>query len=142
MRGLALICAVALTSGCATRSDNIQPASVSMIPYRALNCAQIREEVERVSGRIRVVAGEQDESANLDAFGVAVGLTLLPGMLLFTQGDGAGAAELSRLRGELEALRTVNIEKQCGVNVPLGRRPTGAGNLWGEAAPRPQNPQR
>jgi hypothetical protein len=131
MNRLALVCSVALVAGCATRSDNIQPASVSMIPYRALNCAQVREEVERVSTGIAYAARQQDDAANVDAFGMAVGVAVMPAMLLFTRGDGANAAELSRLRGELEALRTVNIERQCGVNVPLGRRPSGAGNVWG-----------
>lgn len=122
LAGLAI---ASMTAGCATRSQDIQPASVSMVPYRAMNCTQVSEEVARVSGRIGYVAQQQDAAAASDAAGMAIGLAVLPGMLLFTQGDGPNAAELSRLRGELEALRTVNIEKQCGVAVPIGRRPTG-----------------
>lgn len=59
------------------------------------------------------MAGIQDSKSTNDAVAMGVGLVLFWPSLFFIKGDGQTAAELSRLRGEFEALEQVSIQKNC-----------------------------
>ncbi len=102
-------------AGCASRSENIAAAYVSPTSYAAFKCDQIREEASRLSARAAQVAGAQDSKATNDAVATGVGVVLFWPALFFIKGDSTTAAELSRLKGEMEAIEQASIQKRCGV---------------------------
>lgn len=102
-------------SGCATRSEDIPAAYISPVQYSSFSCRQITEEAARLSARASQATAAQDKKANHDAAGMAIGLLVLWPMLLFNEGDGAEAAEVSRLKGEMEALEQASIQKNCNI---------------------------
>ena len=49
---------------------------------------------------------------------MAIGLIIFwPALFFLEGGDGASAAEYSRLKGEFEALEQASIQKSCGIKV-------------------------
>ena len=46
---------------------------------------------------------------------MGVGLVLFWPSLFFIKGDGATAAELGRLKGEMDAIEQASIQKNCGI---------------------------
>jgi hypothetical protein len=105
----------AATGGCAKNSAQITAAYVSPYQFEQFTCPQIAEEAQRVSHRAGIAAGAQDERASRDAVATGVGVIIFWPALLMISGDGNNAAELARLRGELEALEQVAIRKRCGI---------------------------
>ncbi|PIE46594.1 MAG: hypothetical protein CSA42_07690 [Gammaproteobacteria bacterium] len=99
---------------CAKKADQIAPMSVSPIMYDNLDCRRIRKEMIRVSHEVAVVTGQQNSAATKDTVALTVGLVLFWPALFFMAG-GDKAAELSRLKGEYEALRQAAIDKGCDV---------------------------
>ncbi|NRB01995.1 MAG: hypothetical protein HRU30_01895 [Rhodobacteraceae bacterium] len=112
--GLALIAAVSL-SACAQKADQISATYVSPVPFEKFSCRQIREEAARVSTRASEVAGIQNKKAENDATATAVSLILFWPAAFFIKGDAETAAELGRLKGELQALEQVSIKKGCNI---------------------------
>ena len=53
--------------------------------------------------------------ATSDAVATGVGVVPFWPVLFMVKGDGTTAAELSRLKGEMEAIEVVNIQKKCGL---------------------------
>ncbi len=107
--------AAALLCGCATKAENITAAYVSPILYDNLSCSQLALEATSVSSRAAVASGVQNKKAGSDAAATTVGLVLFWPALFFTQGDGATAAEVARLKGEMEAIETVSNRKGCAI---------------------------
>lgn len=123
IRALPPLLALAL-AGCASAADTIEPASVSPLGYRDLDCAAIEAEAWRVADRARVIAGLQDRRATRDTLVTTLGILAFPPALLMTSGDGLEAAELARLRGEFASLRAVSEAHGCASAVleSVGRR--------------------
>jgi len=111
----AAIAAISLC-GCAKNSSEITASYVSPIPYEALACRQIADEAQRISSRAMITAGLQDQKASQDAALVAVGAVIFWPALFALNGDGPQAAELSRLRGEMDALEQASARKRCGID--------------------------
>jgi hypothetical protein len=114
-RMITMIAAAATLTGCASRSENIAAAYVSPISYQNWSCPQISEEAARLSSRAAQVAGVQDSKATGDAVATGVGVVLFWPALFFIKGDSTTAAELARLKGEMEAIEQVSIQKRCGI---------------------------
>lgn len=109
-------CALALSvSGCASSSKDISATYVSPVLYQSLTCDQLSMEAHRVSARAMEVTGQQDKKATGDAVMTGVGLILFWPSLFFIKGDGATAAELGRLKGEMDAIEQASIQKNCGI---------------------------
>lgn len=106
---------VASVSACASRSENITAAYVSPTLYQNLSCNQLREEASTISSRAVAASGAQDKKAGNDAAVMAVGLIVFWPALLFTSGDGAQAAEVARLKGEMDAIETASRRNNCGI---------------------------
>jgi len=106
---------VALVSSCASKAKNIDAAYVSSVPYQNLSCSQLKSEAQKVSQGALVASGKQDAKANGDAVMMGVGLVVFWPALLFTSGDGAQAAEVSRLKGEMNAIEEASTSKNCGI---------------------------
>ena len=105
----------ALSGACASKSDNISAAYVSPIQYSSYNCAQLSAEASRVSARAIQVTGAQDSKATGDAVAMTVGMVVFWPALFFLKGDGTTAAEVARLKGEMEAIEQASVQKKCGI---------------------------
>jgi hypothetical protein len=112
---LTLTVALGLLAGCATRADNITAAYVSPLGYEGLSCAQLGREAQAMSSHAAAATGAQNKKATGDAVAMTVGLVVFWPALFLTQGDGAAAAEVSRLKGEMQAIETVSRRKGCGI---------------------------
>jgi hypothetical protein len=103
-------------AGCATNPDNISASYVSPSQYSSYSCGQLREEAQRISSRAIQASGAQSSKATGDAVVMTVGLVIFWPALFFMKGDGTTAAEVARLKGEIEAVEQANIKKRCGIN--------------------------
>ncbi len=103
-------------AGCASSASNIEAAYVSPMNYESYTCAQLEQEAERVSQRAIEVTGRQNQRAARDAVATGVGIVLFWPALFFVRGDGAQAAEVSRLKGEMETIERVSIRKNCAIS--------------------------
>lgn len=111
---LALSCATAL-SACAQKADQIAPSYVSPLIYQSHNCAQVRQEAARVSGRVAELTGVQNKKAENDAVATGIALVIFWPAAFFIKGNKETSAELGRLKGELEALEQASITRKCGI---------------------------
>ena len=110
-----LLAGVLLLAGCATKADEIAPAYVSSVAYQGLTCNQLSVEAQNVSARAAAVSGVQNKKAGQDAALTTVGIVVFWPTLLFMSGDGANAAEVSRLKGEMQAIEDTSRAKKCGI---------------------------
>jgi hypothetical protein len=109
--------AVATTlAACATPPKDIAPAYVSTSLYENLSCTQLRAEAEGVSQRAAAAYGKQERNRSQDAAMTTVSLVLFWPAAFFMKGDGADAAEVARLKGEMQAIEQVNRMKNCGIS--------------------------
>lgn len=107
--------AAAMLAGCATPPKDIAPSYTSTGLYENLSCKQLRQEAEGVSVRAAQANGKQEKNRGQDAAMTGVGLILFWPALFFMKGDGADAAEVARLKGEMQAIDQVNRVKKCGI---------------------------
>jgi hypothetical protein len=107
--------ALLLLAGCATNPKDIAPAYVSPAGYQNMTCKQLQVEAESVSARAAQASGAQEKKANDDAALTTVGIVIFWPALLFMNHDGAQAAEVSRLKGEMQAIEGVSRAKNCGI---------------------------
>jgi hypothetical protein len=121
MKYVLVACLSVVISGCAQRAENISAAYVSPIIYQNHTCQQLAEEAARLSSRAAQVAGVQDSKATSDAVATGVGVVLFWPALFLIKGDSTTAAELSRLKGEMEAVEKVVLQKKC--NIKFERQP-------------------
>ena len=110
----------ALVSGCATNPKDIAPSYVSPILYQNLTCEQLAQEAARVSQAAAVSNGAQANQASKDAVMTTVGVVLFWPSLFFIGGDKGNAAEVARLKGEMQAIEQANISKSCGLQFQQG----------------------
>lgn len=104
-----------LLGACATPPDKIDAAYVSPIQYEDYTCEQIAAEAGRVSDRAAQALGVQKKKAQGDAVKVGVALILFWPAALFVDGKGANESEVARLKGEMDTLEKVSIQKECGI---------------------------
>lgn len=102
-------------AGCADKAEDISAAYVSPLAYQGLSCKQIAQEASRVSNRVGEVSGVQNKKAKDDAVATGVALVIFWPAAFFIKGDKQTAAELGRLKGELQALEQTSIQKNCGI---------------------------
>lgn len=115
MKPLAVLLAAAVLAGCATRATDVAPAYVSPLAYDAFSCPQLRDEASRISVRAVAATGAQNQRAANDAVATGISLVLFWPAVFLVRGDGPQAAELARLKGEMEAIEQVSIRKNCGI---------------------------
>ena len=100
-------------SGCATSSSNIAASYATPIQYQSYDCAQLTSESQRVHGRVNQLAGRLDEAAINDKVLMGVGLILFWPALFALGGTKQQEAELSRLKGEYDAIEATSTTKKC-----------------------------
>jgi outer membrane lipoprotein-sorting protein len=118
-----LVCALVIAGvvgGCASTSDKVAATYVSPMQYESYNCQQLGEEAQRISARAAQASGAQDSQATKDTVATTAAIIIFWPAAFFVQGDKQNAAELARLKGELEAVEQVSIRKQCGIQFRRG----------------------
>lgn len=109
----ATLCAFTVSS-CAKPPSEITATYISPVAYENYTCEQLGQEAQRVSARASDIMGVQQQKASGDAVAMGVGLILFWPALLFIKGNGETEAEVGRLKGQMEAIEQVSIQKQCG----------------------------
>lgn len=116
--------ALVLLAGCATRSDDVAPLPASPTEFAAWDCSRIDDETDLVQQRAAEVAWTVDEKAGNNILALGMGVTVFWPAMLAMRPDGLEAAELARLKGRFEALRTAARDKACpppGDELPAAR---------------------
>ena len=113
--GIVLASTTIALAACATPPEKIEAAYVSPIVYEEYTCDQIAQEAARVSDRATQALGIQKKKSQGDAVKVGVALVLFWPAALFVDGKGANEHEVARLKGEMDALERVSIQKECGI---------------------------
>ena len=103
--------------GCATAPDDISSSYVSPIQYRNYDCDQIAMEMERVTRHLTVVHGKLKRRRAKDTKNMTVGMILFWPSLFYIKGDGPDTTEFARLKGSLEALEEVAIQRKCDLGM-------------------------
>ena len=101
--------------GCAKSADQVSAAYVSPIHYQSYTCLQLGQEAERMSARAVALTGAQNRQAASDAVATTVAVVIFWPAAFMVGGDNAQTAELARLKGEMEAIEQVAIQKKCGI---------------------------
>ncbi|WP_245893339.1 hypothetical protein [Devosia naphthalenivorans] len=109
------LAATSMLVACATPPKDIAPTYVSTGLYENLSCPQLRNEAQAVSNRAAAAFGQQDKNRSQDAAMTGVALVLFWPAAFFMKGDGAAAAEVGRMKGEMQAIEQVNRIKNCGI---------------------------
>ena len=94
---------------------DIAPSYVSPIMYQSYTCAQIAQESQNVSARAAEYAGAQDRKRTNDQIATTVSVIVFWPALFALSGDGNTAAELARLKGQMQALEQASVQKNCGI---------------------------
>ena len=107
--------AILALAGCAKDASQVGATYISPITYQGYTCPQLAEEAQRVSARAAEATGVQDQKATNDKVAMGVGLVVFWPALLFTKGNDENTAELARLKGQMDAIEQVSIQKRCGI---------------------------
>jgi hypothetical protein len=102
-----LICGILLVA-CAKSPDSIAPAYVSDLTYRSASCSDLSVEYARVNGALVTASAQQEQARGNDT----VGIILLGLPVSSLSGDNI-APQVAELKGELEAIHRVALEKKC-----------------------------
>jgi hypothetical protein len=103
----------AVASACATAPGNITAQYVSPLQYQNFSCDQMASESQRIGARLSQVTGQQQSKADSDAVAMGVGMVLFWPALFFLGSGANQTEELSRLKGESDALQQAAIQKNC-----------------------------
>ena len=99
------IAALAFSTACAKKADNIEPAAISTAKYDGWSCKKLSREKGFVDDALVRVSASQDKAASSDAWMV---------FLIGVPTSGGGTpGEVARLKGEQEAIRRYMVEKDC-----------------------------
>lgn len=130
----AAVAAALALGGCASRPDDIAAAYVSPLPYQQLTCEQLAAEAQRVSTSAVAAAGAQSQQAANDAVATTIAMVVFWPAAFLIKGDNAKAAEVARLKGEMQAIEQASIAKACDIRF----KTTAPSAATATAAPSPQ----
>jgi hypothetical protein len=111
---LLLAAALALTGGCATRSDDVAAKAADPSTYAAWGCERLFEESDAVQQRAADVAYAVDSRAGNNMIALGLGVTVFWPALLAMRPDGLEAEQLAELKGRYEAMQVAARRQQCG----------------------------
>ncbi len=100
-------------SACATAGKDVAASYVSPVQFSNYDCDQLRQEMLRIQGRANQLSGRLDEAASNDKAIMGVGMILFWPALFALGGTKQQEAELSRLKGEYDALAAASVNKKC-----------------------------
>lgn len=114
-RTVLAVSAIATLAGCASKPSDIAPSYVSSYTYEGMPCNRLAREAEAVSSRAAVATGAQEKKRSQDGAATAVAVVLFWPAAFMIKGDGAQAAEVARLKGEMQAIQDVSRRKGCKI---------------------------
>ena len=112
-KSIAVLVASGMLTACATAGKDVASSYVSPMQYANYDCDQLRAESMRISGRVNQLTGRLDEAASNDKAIAGVGMILFWPALFALGGTKQQEAELSRLKGEYDAIETTATTKKC-----------------------------
>ena len=112
-KSIAVLVASGILTACATAGKDISASYVSPMQYANYDCEQLRSESMRISGRVNQLTGRLDEAASNDKAIAGVGIILFWPALFALGGTKQQEAELSRLKGEYDAIEATATTKKC-----------------------------
>jgi hypothetical protein len=115
MRFISLLATALALAGCASKSGEIAPSYVSPVMYQNYTCQQIAMEAQNVSSHAAEMAGAQDDKRTRDQVATGVAIVVFWPAAFLVGGDGNTAAELARLKGQMQALEQASVMKNCGI---------------------------
>lgn len=104
--GIILMCVILMS--CATAPEDITPTYVSALEFNKYTCDQIAEEIHLTEIALKTASKAQDKARSNDTWGV-----LLLGVPVSSLSGGNQHAHIANLKGTLDALNKVNINKLC-----------------------------
>lgn len=110
---LLVLSSVIVLSACAQSAQDVQSVYISPLQYKDLSCDEIASEAQRISIRSAQLTGAQNRQATEDAVATTVAVVAFWPALFLVEGDNETAAELSRLKGEFQALQQAAERKRC-----------------------------
>lgn len=105
--------AVFVATGCATRSEHVQPQAVPASAYASWDCERLYDEADRLRMRAALVAYAVDERAGNNIIALGLGVTVFWPALLAMRPDGPDATELAELKGRDDAVRAALTQRNC-----------------------------
>jgi hypothetical protein len=112
-KSIAVLVASGILTACATAGKDVASTYVSPMQYSNYDCEQLRSESMRISSRVNQLTGRLDEAASNDKAIAGVGMILFWPALFALGGTKQQEAELSRLKGEYDAIETTATTKKC-----------------------------
>jgi hypothetical protein len=104
----------ALATACAMPSSRIATSYTSPLHYQSFDCDQLQAEGRRLSANISSLAPRLDQAARNDKWIAGLGVLMFPPVpLLALGGNRVQEQEYGRLRGELDAVNMMLIQKKC-----------------------------
>jgi hypothetical protein len=112
-RSIAIAALTAFT-GCSTTSKDVSAIYISPLQYNSYDCEQLAAEGQRIQIRASQLGGRIDESARNGNIATTAAVILFWPAAFFTGGGNKEQqAELSRLKGEQDAVEQSAIAKRC-----------------------------
>jgi len=102
-----------IRAACAAAGQDVASTDGSPMQYSNYDCEQLRSESMRISSRVNQLTGRLDEAASNDKAIAGVGMILFWPALFALGGTKQQEAELSRLKGEYDAIETTATTKKC-----------------------------
>ena len=112
-RLLVALLPLALATGCATRSGDVQPQAIDPGLFANWSCDALYDEADRVRQRAARVAYDVDERAGNNIIALGLGVTVFWPALLAMRPSGPDATALAELRGRDEAVRAAQAKRGC-----------------------------
>ena len=112
---VALITISLLITSCASKPSELTATFVSPGIYNNYDCDQISVEMQRFTGQVSDLTGQQNKIYKNDQTMGWVGTMFLWPLYLLIKGDGEIASQLKTAKGTLQALQQVSVEKKCGM---------------------------
>jgi hypothetical protein len=113
MRKVVLLACAAALVGCAKSPGSIAPSYVSDITYRNVSCSDLAVESERMNQALARASAQQEQARGNDTVGI-----ILIGLPVSSLSGDNVAPEIARLKGELEAIHRVSLQKKCASPPP------------------------
>ena len=111
---IASIFSLALLIGCATKPSDIAPQYISELSYQGYTCEQMANEHGRLVNALSAASDAQWKARSNDTAGV-----MLLGLPTASLSGGNQAANIARLKGEIEAIEKAANLKNCIEVKPL-----------------------
>jgi hypothetical protein len=109
------LAAALLLADCASKSSEITANYVSPIGYQGYTCQQLAMEAQAVSAKATELSGAQDQKRTQDQVATGVAIVVFWPAAFLVGGDGQVAAQLAQMKGQMNAIEQMSIQKKCGI---------------------------